>query len=101
MCCPSTRSDLPSSVSCLPGSSPNEVRVSSDVLLGTAAVQPHRGSVLLIDDQAMIGEAVRRMLTSESDIDYVYCQDPTTAIQRANEVCPTVVLLDLVMPELD
>jgi sigma-B regulation protein RsbU (phosphoserine phosphatase) len=55
----------------------------------------------LIDDQAMIGEAVRRMLASEPDVDYHYCQDPTTALDAAAQVSPTVVLLDLVMPELD
>lgn len=49
----------------------------------------------------MIGEAVRRMLSSEQDIDFHYCPDPTQAIKMANQVGPTVILQDLVMPEID
>ncbi len=57
--------------------------------------------VLLIDDQAMIGEAVRRMLLSENDIEYHYCTDPTKALAEAERVRPTVILQDLVMPQID
>ncbi len=57
--------------------------------------------VLLIDDQAMIGEAVRRMLAAEKDIEFHYCGDPTKAIKLARELSPTVILQDLVMPEID
>jgi sigma-B regulation protein RsbU (phosphoserine phosphatase) len=71
------------------------------VLFEKAPVREHRITVLLVDDQAMIGEAVRRMLADQADIEYHYCQDPTAALQRAGEVSPTVVLLDLVMPDLD
>jgi class 3 adenylate cyclase len=61
----------------------------------------HTVTVLLIDDQAMVGEAVRRMLAGEGDIKFHYCQDPTQAIRIAEEICPTVILQDLVMPEID
>ena len=61
----------------------------------------HRVTVLLIDDQAIIGEAVRRMLAGEEDIEFHFCQDPAKAIQTAVEVKPTVILQDLVMPEID
>jgi len=61
----------------------------------------HRITVLLVDDQAMIGEALRRMLAPEQDIDFHYCQDPTQAIRVANRIHPTVILQDLVMPEID
>lgn len=57
--------------------------------------------VLLIDDQAIIAEAVRRMLESEADIEFHYCSDPTQALQVANRIHPTVILQDLVMPEID
>ncbi len=60
-----------------------------------------RVRVLLVDDQAMIGEAVRRMLAAETDIDFLYCNDPTSAIRVAAEFSPTVILQDLVMPEID
>ena len=58
-------------------------------------------TVLLVDDQAIIAEAVRRMLAAESDIRFHYCTDPTKAIEQANAIGPTVILQDLVMPELD
>lgn len=57
--------------------------------------------VLLIDDQALIAESVRRMLASETDITFHYCSDPIQAIQQATEIAPTVILQDLVMPEID
>lgn len=57
--------------------------------------------VLLIDDQPIVGETVRRMLAPESDIHFQFCQDPTKAIPVAVECNPTVILQDLVMPEVD
>lgn len=61
----------------------------------------HRITVLLIDDQAMVAEAVRRMLQSEADVVLHHCQDPTRAIKMTLEINPTVILQDLVMPEVD
>ena len=57
--------------------------------------------VLLIDDQIIIGEAIRRMLASEPDIVFHYCNDPEQAIHLAKEIAPTVILQDLVMPNID
>lgn len=54
--------------------------------------------VLLVDDQAMIGEAVRRSLASEAGIDFHFCSDPQQAVAVANQIKPTVILQDLVMP---
>jgi sigma-B regulation protein RsbU (phosphoserine phosphatase) len=61
----------------------------------------HSITVLLVDDQAMIGEAVRRMLSADKDIKFHFCSDPTKALDTAAEVSPTVILQDLVMPEID
>lgn len=61
----------------------------------------HKINVLLIDDQPMVGEAVRRMLEGEDDIDFHFVSDPTKAIPTAEELQPTVILQDLVMPEID
>ncbi len=58
-------------------------------------------SVLLVDDQPIIGEAVRRMLATHEDIAFRYCSDPLQAVQMASEERTTVILSDLVMPQLD
>lgn len=57
--------------------------------------------VLLVDDQAIVAEAMRRMLSAFPDIEVHYCADPAQAIKEAVEFQPTVILLDLVMPEID
>ena len=57
--------------------------------------------VLLVDDQAMIGEAVRRALSEESDIDFHFCSDPHQALHVAQQIKPTVILQDLIMPGID
>jgi two-component system chemotaxis family response regulator WspR len=58
-------------------------------------------SVLLVDDQAIIGEAVRRALASETDIAFHYCADAAEAVATAEKVAPAVILQDLVMPGTD
>ncbi len=67
---------------------------------GIEDIRNYRISVLLVDDQPIIAEAVRRALATE-DIDFHYCQDPTEAIKTATELKPTIILQDLVMPEID
>ncbi len=57
--------------------------------------------VLLIDDQMMVGEAVRRMLANAGDIEFHFVRDPRRAVEVALKVEPTVILQDLVMPEID
>src|ERR1700692_373859 len=57
--------------------------------------------VLLVDDQLMVAEAIRRMLAGQGNIDFHYCTDPAEAIKVAREVRPTVILQDIVMPGVD
>ena len=57
--------------------------------------------VLLVDDQAMVCEAIRRALASEADIDFHYCADAREALTLAAQIRPTVILQDLVMPGID
>jgi sigma-B regulation protein RsbU (phosphoserine phosphatase) len=61
----------------------------------------HKATVLLIDDQPMIGEMVRRMIAAESEIAFHFCKDPRQAIETAKSVRPTVILQDLVMPDIE
>jgi sigma-B regulation protein RsbU (phosphoserine phosphatase) len=58
-------------------------------------------TVLLVDDQQIIAEAVKRMLADQPGIVFHYCNDPAKALQMATEVSPTVILQDLVMPDID
>src|SRR5258705_5782608 len=57
--------------------------------------------VLLVDDQPIVAEAIRRMLVQEPDIDFHYCGKPSEAIAIAERLLPTVILQDLVMPDVD
>ena len=57
--------------------------------------------VLLVDDQEIIAEGIRQMLVDESDIEFHYCADPSRAIPMAEEINATVILQDLVMPDID
>lgn len=57
--------------------------------------------VLLVDDQPMVGETVRKMLADEPGVEFRFCPDPAGAIDAANEFHPTVILQDLVMPDID
>lgn len=57
--------------------------------------------VFLVDDQAIVAEAIRRMLEDEANLELHYCDDPLRALDEAKEFQPTVILQDLVMPEID
>ncbi len=57
--------------------------------------------VLLVDDQQMVAEAIRRMLAEEEDIEFHYTDKPMSAINLAIEIDATIILQDLVMPEVD
>src|SRR5256886_15457418 len=74
--------------------------------LGQDAERPapapqYHAMVLLVDDQAMVCEAVRRALANQSDIDFHYCAEAREALNVANQIKPTVILQDLVMPGID
>jgi two-component system chemotaxis family response regulator WspR len=57
--------------------------------------------VLLVDDQAIIAEALRRALVEQPDIDLHYCANAEDALRVVRETRPTVILQDLVMPGVD
>jgi signal transduction histidine kinase len=67
----------------------------------TARLSAYISMVLLIDDQPMVGDAVKSMLVDEPDIDMHYCQDPAQAAALATQLRPTVILLDLLMPTMN
>ena len=57
--------------------------------------------VLLIDDDPMVAEALRLMVEGEDDLRMHYCSDASTALDVAEQLKPTVILLDMVMPDID
>jgi len=73
-----------------------------DTLLSTATepgLTAFKVRVLLVDDQRIIAEAVRRMLGP--DIEFHFVTDPAQAVAEALRLRPTVILQDLVMPGTD
>lgn len=61
----------------------------------------HHIKVLLVDDQRIVGETIRRMFADVPGLEYKFCSDPAAAIAEANAFEPTVILQDLVMPGVD
>jgi two-component system, NtrC family, sensor kinase len=74
---------------------------TSETVTDGLALQPQTITVLLIDDQVIVSEVLRRSLALEQDITFHYCSDPTQAIQTALAIQPTVILQDLIMPDVD
>jgi len=77
----------------------NSTNSPENAELAKPSIYPVR--VLLIDDQPIIGEAVRRLLAMELDISFHYCANPALVMAMIKDIQPTVILLDLVMPDID
>jgi phosphoserine phosphatase RsbU/P len=75
--------------------------MTDSIVPSPASPDPQVVRVLLIDDQRMVGEAVRRMVVSEPGLIFEFCQNPEEAISTAERFAPTVILQDLVMPGVD
>ncbi len=58
--------------------------------------------VLIVDDEALARQRVRRLLQSESDVEIVgEAETGLEAVRRIREMRPDLVCLDVQMPELD
>jgi two-component system chemotaxis family response regulator WspR len=57
--------------------------------------------VLLVDDQPLVGQAVRLALSKQPHINFHYCSRAEEAVGVAELTKPTVILQDLVMPGVD
>ena len=67
----------------------------------TILLTQHNIKVLLVDDQRIVGETIRRMLVDIPGLEYRFCADPTVALAEADAFEPTVILQDLIMPGVD
>ncbi len=58
--------------------------------------------VLIVDDHAILREGIRALLALSKDVEVVgEAPDGQTGIERARELVPDVVLMDIAMPGLD
>jgi DNA-binding NarL/FixJ family response regulator len=79
-----------------PTGRPIETPASSSLSSGTV------GSVLVADDQAMVRAGFRMLLAEEQDIEVVAEADNgLEAVDKAARFHPSVILMDIRMPELD
>jgi NarL family two-component system response regulator LiaR len=63
---------------------------------------PERIRILLVDDHAVVREGLRAFLGLQDGFEIVgEAADGDEAVQRATELEPDVILMDLVMPKLD
>jgi NarL family two-component system response regulator LiaR len=58
--------------------------------------------VLLVDDHEIVRKGIRSLLSTEADIDVVgEASDGAQAVAEAARLCPDLILMDIVMPNLD
>ena len=58
-------------------------------------------TVLLVDDQAMVGEMIRRARANQPNLVFHYCSEAGDAMAYAERIHPTVILQDLLLPDVD
>jgi two-component system, chemotaxis family, response regulator WspR len=73
----------------------------SHIVVGERDDADYKVRVLLVDDQLIVVEAVRRMLAHHHDIEFHFVTDPQAAHAAARRIRPTVILQDLVMQGTD
>jgi NarL family two-component system response regulator LiaR len=58
--------------------------------------------VFVVDDHAIVRDGIRSLLATEADIEYVgEAANGSDAVSEVRSLCPDVILMDLVMPEMD
>jgi DNA-binding response OmpR family regulator len=78
-------------------------RADDDVMTSEAGWEPDTPSaltILLVDDQRIVGAALARLLAGEP-VALQCCLDPAGALPMARTAAPDLILQDLVMPGVD
>ena len=63
--------------------------------------QDNRIKVLLIDDQAFLGKIMSKIMESENDMDFYFCQDERNAIKTAEKILPDIIIQDIELPDIN
>jgi adenylate cyclase len=56
--------------------------------------------LLMVDDSKFICASIEQLLSSEKNIQLYFCNDPLQALELAKQYNPTIVLMDLEMPNI-
>lgn len=64
-------------------------------------IQASPPNVLLIDDQTLAAELVLGLLYGQDDITITHIADAKEALEKAGDLEPTLILVDLMMPAID
>jgi CheY-like chemotaxis protein len=75
---------------------PGTATDSSSLIRDTSRKQ----RVMVVDDELVIAQSLRDILSREG-FDTVYALSGTEAIELAEEICPDIVISDVIMPDLD
>lgn len=77
-----------------------ELRPAGPTVVSNGAT-PRGTVVLVVDDQPTVAEAIKRMLLEDPGIEVHCCAEVGAALRMAHQLHPTVILLDLVLPNVD
>jgi CheY-like chemotaxis protein len=69
---------------------------SADIVRDASAKQ----RVLVVDDERLIAQSLRDILL-RAGFDTVFALSGTEAIELAEQICPDIVISDVIMPDLD
>src|SRR5262245_40927095 len=68
----------------------------------SAKEQPMTIRVLLVDDHSVVRQGLRMFLDLDSELEVVgEATDGAEGVRLAHELCPDVVIMDLLMPVMD
>jgi DNA-binding NarL/FixJ family response regulator len=62
---------------------------------------PIPAAILVVDDQQLVRDTLRSLLTEQSDWKIYEAENGKIALDRVREVKPDVIVLDIVMPEMN